>query len=57
MFHFVRISFFLIVWLALNVAILPMWPWIARRMNGKADDVPGKAAQRLWDDRRTGEWS
>jgi hypothetical protein len=56
MFHFARIMFFVIVWLALNAAILPAWPWIARRMNGKADDGPREPAQRLWHDRRTGEW-
>jgi len=57
MFHFARIMLFVIVWLALNAAMLPAWPWIARRMRDGADDLPPEPAQRSWDDRRTGEWS
>lgn len=38
MFHFARIAFFVVAWLALNAAFLPFWPWIARRMRSDPDD-------------------
>jgi hypothetical protein len=57
MLHFALIVLFVIVWLALNAAMLPAWPWIARRMRDEADDEPAEPAQRSWNDRRTGEWS
>jgi len=65
MFHFARIAFFVVAWLALNAAFLPFWPWIARRMRsdpvmsrpreirritgGLADD--GDGAQESWEAR------
>lgn len=56
MFHFARITHFVVVWLALNVAILPLWPWIARRMRGKMDDALAEPAQDPRDDPRLGGW-
>jgi len=54
MFHFARIMLFVIVWLVVNAAILPAWPWIAQRMRDEADNEP--AARKFADYRRLGEW-
>jgi hypothetical protein len=54
-FHFARIMFFVIAWLVLNTALLPLWPWITRRMRSEPNDAPNKSAEPFWIDRRTGE--